>query len=266
MDIKIGKKIVHASTGGRQPRKREEAIILIHGAGMNRTAWQLQTRNLSHRGFQTYALDLPGHGRSDGPSLKNIEEMANWLNKVLEIMKINQATIIGHSMGGKIAMKCLQDHPNKFNKAIIIDIAPKRYENHHENILTVLQSANLFNYNNRSSIDSYFSAFIDNPLTRQLLQKNIKRNDNNMFDWRCNGQAIIANYSEIMKAGITNTPIHHPSLFIKGKNSSYINTEDETKIKQLFPLSTIETIENASHWVHADQPQHLISIINRYLK
>ena len=104
MDIKIGRKIVHASTGGRQPEKGEEAIILIHGAGMNRTAWQLQTRNISHRGFRTYALDLPGHGRSDGPVHKNIEEMANWVNRVLEVMEIDQATIIGHSMGALVAL------------------------------------------------------------------------------------------------------------------------------------------------------------------
>ena len=123
MDIKIDRKIVHASTGGRQPRKREEAIILIHGAGMNRTAWQLQTRNLSHRGFQTYALDLPGHGRSDGPSLKNIEEMANWLNKVLEIMKINQATIIGHSMGALVALDFGSRFENITKNLILIGVA-----------------------------------------------------------------------------------------------------------------------------------------------
>ena len=104
MDIKIDRKIVHASTGGRQPEKEEEAIILIHGAGMNRTAWQLQTRNISHRGFRTYALDLPGHGRSDGPVLKNIKEMSNWVNRVLEVMEIDQATIIGHSMGALVAL------------------------------------------------------------------------------------------------------------------------------------------------------------------
>ena len=123
MDIKIGKKIVHASTGGRQPQKREEAIILIHGAGMNRTAWQLQTRNLSHRGFQAYALDLPGHGRSDGPSLKNIEEMANWVNRVLEVMKIDQATIIGHSMGALVALDFGSRFENITKSLILIGVA-----------------------------------------------------------------------------------------------------------------------------------------------
>ncbi|PPR61810.1 MAG: putative carboxylesterase nap [Alphaproteobacteria bacterium MarineAlpha3_Bin7] len=104
MGLKIDGKFVHATNGGLQPQRGQEVIILIHGAGMNRTVWQLQTRNLSHRGFNTYALDLPGHGKSDGPGIKTIEETANWINKVLETMKINKATIIGHSMGALVAL------------------------------------------------------------------------------------------------------------------------------------------------------------------
>ena len=105
MNFQINEQYIHAATGGRQHQESEDAVILIHGAGMNRTAWQLQTRNLSYQGFRTYAFDLPGHGRSDGPELKSIPEMADWLKVTLNFLNINQATIIGHSMGALIALE-----------------------------------------------------------------------------------------------------------------------------------------------------------------
>ena len=104
MDIEIDEKWAHAATGGCQNNADEPAVVFVHGAGMNRTAWQLQARNVAHNGRRVFAVDLPGHGRSQGQPLRSITEMADWLALFMEASETGPATIIGHSMGALVAL------------------------------------------------------------------------------------------------------------------------------------------------------------------
>ena len=123
MDVTVDGKRAHAATGGRDPGPGEPAVVLIHGAGMDRTVWQLQTRNMAHRGRRVFALDLPGHGRSEGPALATIEEMADWVAAFLQAAGVESATFMGHSMGALVALECARRHPETADGLVLCGIA-----------------------------------------------------------------------------------------------------------------------------------------------
>ena len=125
MEITVGGKKVHAATGGREPRSDEPTVLFIHGAGMDRTAWQLQTRNVAHSGVRVIAVDLPGHGRSEGPPLQSIAEMADWVALFMDASGTESAIVIGHSMGALIALEVAARHSLKVNKLVLIGVAEK---------------------------------------------------------------------------------------------------------------------------------------------
>ena len=125
MDIIIEGKKSHAATGGRKGKADEPAVVFIHGAGMDRTAWQLQSRNIAHNGCRVFAVDLPGHGRSEGPPLKSIAEMADWVALFMDASETESAIIVGHSMGALIGLEVAARHPLKVNKLVLIGVAEK---------------------------------------------------------------------------------------------------------------------------------------------
>jgi pimeloyl-ACP methyl ester carboxylesterase len=100
----------HAATGGVPPTGDGPVAVLIHGAGMDGTVWQLQTRYLAHRGVRAIAVDLPGHGRSDGETLATVEEMADWVARFMIAAGLTAAHVVGHSMGSFIALELASRH------------------------------------------------------------------------------------------------------------------------------------------------------------
>ena len=123
MDIQVNGKRVHAATGSRLINKEEPAVILLHGAGMDRTIWQLQTRNIAYMGRQAYALDLPGHGRSEGAPLITISEISEWVSDFMDAAELASASVIGHSMGALVAIEFAGNHPKKLNKLCLMGIS-----------------------------------------------------------------------------------------------------------------------------------------------
>ncbi len=114
---------VRWSDGGRAHVGDDPGVVLIHGSGMNRTAWQLQTRWLAHHGFRVAALDLPGHGGSDGPPLTTIEEMADWVVETTDSLGISPAHIVGHSMGTFVAIEAAARHPERVLSIVLLGTA-----------------------------------------------------------------------------------------------------------------------------------------------
>ncbi|NQW01129.1 MAG: alpha/beta hydrolase [Rhodospirillales bacterium] len=123
MDFQVDGEQVHAATGSRPLERAEPAIILIHGAGMDRTVWQLQTRNIAYQGRQVYAVDLPGHGRSAGAALTSIEAMADWLDRFMAAAGLKTATVIGHSMGALVAIAFAARYPARMDNLCLMGIA-----------------------------------------------------------------------------------------------------------------------------------------------
>lgn len=110
MEIEIDEKTVFAATGGQPFAAEKPVIVFVHGSGCDHTVWALQTRYFSHREKSVLAVDLPGHGRSAGPALETIEEMADWLARVLDALDVKDAAIVGHSMGSLVALSFATRH------------------------------------------------------------------------------------------------------------------------------------------------------------
>lgn len=123
MQIKLGDKTIRYANGGRDHDPVLPGVVLLHGAGMNRTAWQLQTRYLAHHGYRVAALDLPGHGGSDGPPLESIPEMADWVVDVIDALDLGPAHLVGHSMGTFIAMEAAARSPETVRSIVLIGTA-----------------------------------------------------------------------------------------------------------------------------------------------
>ena len=111
MNLTVNGKDVFAATGGRDFDKSLPLVVLIHGAGFDHSAWALQSRWFAHHGFSVLVPDLPGHGRSQGPALKTIAEMADWISALLAAAGAAKAHLIGHSMGSLIALETAARHP-----------------------------------------------------------------------------------------------------------------------------------------------------------
>jgi len=123
MDLLIEGRTVHAATGSRAIDPDEPAVVLVHGAGMDRTVWQLQTRNIANMGRRALAVDLPGHGRSDGPLLGTIGDMADWVGAFLDAAGIETCKLIGHSMGALTALEAAARFPDRFDGLCLMGVA-----------------------------------------------------------------------------------------------------------------------------------------------
>ena len=123
MELKVDDKRAFATTGGRAFDVTQPTVLLVHGAGMNHTVWVLQTRYFAHHGHNVLAVDLPGHGRSEGPALTSIGDMADWLSRLLDVAGVEAAAIVGHSMGSLIAIEFSARHPERVTTVALLSTA-----------------------------------------------------------------------------------------------------------------------------------------------
>lgn len=125
MNIIVDGKVVHAGTGGRELSHDRPLLVFLHGAGMNRTVWQLQVRYFASHGFSVLALDLPGHGESEGPAPDSISGYAQWLGEVLEEIGNGQAHVVGTSMGAQIAWHLTGTQPDRVQSLGLLGFAER---------------------------------------------------------------------------------------------------------------------------------------------
>lgn len=125
MEIKVQGCKTYIATGGRPFDPVQPALFFLHGAGMDHSVWVLQTRYFAHRGFSVAAPDLPGHGRSEGAALPDIESMADWVTALMAALGVERASLIGHSMGSLISFDCAARHPKLIERVALLGAAPK---------------------------------------------------------------------------------------------------------------------------------------------
>jgi esterase len=179
-------------------------------------------------------------------------------------LNIKQASILGHSMGGKIAMQIALEHSDKVDKLIVADISPVAYPPHHEHIIKGLQDIDLALVSSRKDADSQLAQSVDNIGVRQFLLRNLFSTDGK-FSFKCNLNNIEKSYSQIMKAYQGQQQFTGKTLFIKGGESDYITTEHRDIINRLFPESRAKIIQGAGHWLHAEKAIAFNKIANDFL-
>ena len=247
------------------PHTSQQSLIIIHGLLGSKDNWRQLAKQLSHA-YNVYCVDCRNHGESFHHESMTYEEMSKDIETLCKHLGLTNVSIIGHSMGGKIAMQCIQNTPQQYQKAIIVDIAPKDYNHHHQLILNAMQSIELTQMMSRSLIDTALATTISDQAIRQLLLKNIKRNHDNQFAWKCNIQAIQNNYPFLMANSLKPVTIATPTLFIKGEHSFYINLENDiNQINTYFSHAQTQIINGAGHWLQVEKPQEFLEIALKFL-
>lgn len=226
-------------------------IILIHGLFGRLENLNMVAKALSEN-YRVTSVDVRNHGDSFHDSMMDYPTMAQDIVELMKHLTIDSAIILGHSMGGKIAMELALTSPERVEKLIIADIAPVEYPPHHNQIIAGLKSIDLATINQRKDADKQLAQYVDNIGVRQFLLRNLV-SENEQFSFKCNIENIDNNYSQIMKTYHGTSTYNGPTLFIKGANSDYILPEHRAEIVRLFPQSRARIIQGAGHWLHAEK-------------
>jgi|TARA_B110000977_G_scaffold28190_1_gene36022 esterase len=240
-------------------------LIILHGVFGSSDNWKTLANHLMIT-FEVYLVDQRNHGLSPHSDDLNYQVMTDDLKELLHNAQIEKCCLLGHSMGGKTAMNFAVQYPEKIMKLIIVDIAPKRYPPHHQNILQGVHSLKINEINTRKEADDLLSTTINNSGIRQFILKNLSRNPEGLFYWKINWKAIEDNIQAIGAPLLSHDLFTGEVLFIRGAQSDYILNEDEPLLKKHFPNAVLMTIQKAGHWVHAEQPAQLLALINQFIK
>jgi len=232
-------------------------LVIMHGLFGISDNWAGLAKQWSEN-FTVYALDLRNHGQSPHSEEWNYAGMAEDVLEFLGDEKLNNVTILGHSMGGKVAMKLAIEYPMAVSKLIVSDIAPRRYASQNKDVVAALLKVDLSVIQSRKDAESILKHDLHDAGTLQFLLKNLFWKDDGSGEkrlaWRFNLDVISRNLDEILAPTLPESTCETESLFLRGSKSPYILEEDALEIALVFPNSSIVTIENAGHWVHADQP------------
>lgn len=234
-------------------------LILIHGLfGMGSNLGMI-AKALSEQ-FCVHSLDLRNHGYSPHADNMTIQLLSDDVKSYIAQQNIQQCAIIGHSLGGKVAMQLALDHPEIVRKIIIADIAPVDYEDKHSTIINALSKLDIKHLKTRKSANEALSSDIPEDDVRQFLLMNLTKSTEGGYQWRMNLAAIKDNYRHLREnvdKPIKPNPL--PALFIKGELSDYILPEHKDAIISRFPNASFKIIQGTNHWLHAEKP----NIFNR---
>ena len=238
-------------------------VIILHGLFGFSDNWQTIAKGLSDHHL-VVTPDLRNHGRSPHLSSHSYPEMADDLKGFMETHWMFSANLVGHSMGGKVAMQLALSYPDMVERLVVVDIDPDQAEDNHSSIFRALLGMDLSKMATRTAAEAYLSEHIQDYGTMQFLLKNITRTEKGTYAWKMNLPVLWQHYQDIL-APVSGDPFQKPTLFIRGSKSDYIKPEKSALIKTLFPQAEIVTIEGAGHWVHADKPNELLTVLKSFL-
>ncbi len=226
-------------------------VILLHGLFGASENLGMVARPLAEH-FKVVSVDLRNHGRSPHHPTMDYPSMASDVLRLAESLDTTKCHILGHSMGGKVAMQMAFTEPERVTKLIVADIAPMHYPPHHSDVLEALSHLDKKAISSREQANELVAHFIDDPGVRMFLLSNLKRNQDKSYGLRLNLDALLNNQRQL-SAALDGQPYNGPALFIRGENSDYIKDAYRADIDRLFTRNRLATLENAGHWLHADQ-------------
>lgn len=239
-------------------------LIILHGLFGSSDNWMTIARALSEK-YQLFIPDQRNHGQSFHSEEFNYQVIVADLMNFIKMHNIVNPYIMGHSMGGKVGMQFAVRYPDFLDKLVVVDIAPKTYEVHHDIILEGLQSITIDTLKSRSEADQALAAYVPQVWIRNFLLKNLARNPEGSFRWKINLKVIMENIEGIVEGLDANFTFYKPVLFIDGEKSTYIKKDDLPLIDRIFPDNRVVTIKDAGHWVHAEKTEEFLDIVNRFL-
>lgn len=242
-------------------------LVILHGLFGTLDNWQTLARQWAEQ-LRVILVDLRNHGRSPHAPEHTYAVMAEDLRGLFDQLQLPaDTTLMGHSMGGKVAMRFALDYPERLARLIVVDIAP-RYSDmeHQDDIVEGLNAVDFTTIQDRQQADAALGQHIRSVGVRQFLLKNLYRREDNTFAWRINLPVLTAGLAAIGEEITAKQPFLKPALFIRGGKSDYVTTEDKLHgIPALFPNSQVETIVDAGHWVHAEKPEEMNQLVAAFV-
>lgn len=239
-------------------------LVILHGLFGSADNWFSIARELQED-FTLYLIDQRNHGDSPHSEEWNYQVMVEDLHELFEEEGLEKVFLMGHSMGGKTAMNFALSYPERVEKLIIADIAPRYYPVHHQEILNGLKALPISSIKSRKEADELLANYIPELGIRQFLLKSLGR-DANGFVWKINIPVIAANIEEVGQQLESDEQYLGDTLFLGGERSDYIQASDLEEIISFFPNYQLKTISNAGHWLHAEQPHAVVVEIQSFLK
>lgn len=250
--------LLKAKSGEQRPY-----LTLIHGLFGSLENLNMVAKVLSEH-FNVVSVDVRNHGNSFHQEGMDYQTLAKDVVNLLDHLDIAETLLLGHSMGGKIAMTIALTQPERVTKLVVADIAPIAYPAHHQQIIEGLLAIDHSQVMKRSDADKQLSAFVEDAGVRQFLLRNLKITEQGS-EFKCSVEKIAQGYSQIMAATESSTTYDQPTLFVKGGNSNYITAEHREAINALFSNSSAKIIQGAGHWLHAEKTVAFNKIVSDFL-
>lgn len=252
-----------------------DPLVILHGLYGSSDNWVSIAKTLE-KSFRVILVDQRNHGQSPHSPEHTYTSLTSDLLEFFDDLKLEKAILLGHSMGGKVAMQFTIDHPERVTSLIVVDIAPwshissisDKIIEEHQLIIKGLKSIPINSLTSRNQADDILSNWVRSEQIRQFLLKNLKREQNGSFSWKLNLSTIASNLNNLMdriNPKTQNQPCKVKTLFIKGELSNYIPVEREKDLKEFFGNSRLVTIEQAGHWVHSEKPNEFSNTVFEFL-
>ncbi|WP_452225157.1 alpha/beta fold hydrolase [Lacinutrix chionoecetis] len=241
-------------------------FLILHGfLGMSDN-WKTLGKQFAKAGYEVHLIDQRNHGKSFHSDVFNYDALVQDLKLYCDERKLKDVILLGHSMGGKTAMLFSTQHPDYVSKLIVADISPRFYPVHHDAILEGLNSLDFNTLASRGEADEQLSNYVSDFGTRQFLLKNLYWVKKGTLGLRINLQALTEHVGEVGEALPVHAVFQGDTLFLKGDKSEYISPQDEATITSHFINAKIETIANAGHWLHAENPEAFYKAVMQFIK
>jgi esterase len=252
--------LAHIANGESGP-----PVVILHGLLGSARNWSSFARRLgaTHRVF---ALDLRNHGASPWADEMSYDQMAGDVRAFLARQGLPSAALIGHSMGGKVAMRLALTHGEQVDRLVVVDIAPVAYRRSFHAYVEAMRDLDLSGINRRAEADALLAGKVEDRGVRGFLLQNLASGEDGLA-WRVALQALSDNMPEIMSFPEPRADERYagPTLFVSGGRSDYVRPEHRAEILRLFPHARIETIPDIGHWVQAEAPDRFFELVGGFL-
>jgi esterase len=238
-------------------------LLILHGLLGALDNWMPQAQRLA-ADFQVFLLDLRNHGRSPHAAEFNYEVMAADVFEFIRDHHLGPVNLLGHSLGGKVAMRFAQLHPSSVANLVVVDMAPREYPPRYDGVLAAMHALDLGAFHHRAEVDAALAAVAAEKSLRQFLLKNVGRTATGALRWKPNLAAILANYENIRRALPRHQIFAGRTLLVRGGKSDYLRAADFDLIRQIFPQAELQTIIGAGHWIHADAPEEFLRLVREF--
>ncbi len=229
-------------------------VVILHGLLGSGGNWHSFAARLSER-RRVVVPDLRNHGRSPHAPGVGYPEMAADVLRLMDTLGLDEAALVGHSMGGKVAMEAALAAPARAERLLVVDIAPRAYPALHTAEIGALRAVDPAAYTRRADVDAALAPSLPDAAVRRFLLKNLAARPDGAFYWQPNLDALDQEYPRIAEALAGGRLYAGPTLVLRGERSAYVQPGDEALLRALFPHAVLATVPGAGHWVHAEAPE-----------